>query len=397
MLPSAVLDQFEAPLRLRQLDGAYLCSNSMGIIPSSAVDAEVACLRLEQRSGIEVWDNGAWMEVLNRYARVIARYMAVEPDQVCPVTNITDGIWRILSALKFRGKRTILLQTAMEFTTQLYANFGFEGFGAEVVTVPSDDEHHFVPTDRMVNAILRLEPAVVNLSHAAFESGYLHDVRAIADACHKVGAVFLLDSAQTGFVLPFTLESTGADVILLQQHKWGCAGTGAACIVASRRFITQHAPKLVGWMSHENTWAFDKGPATFGPSAWRYMGGTPDVPSKARGAVAAEIIIDQLGIDAVFAHNQALVAQLLQGLTELADRYPLGLKPIHLSNRAGFVVMECQTMERAKAVEAALRSRHIVIDGRGTRLRVGAHFYNTSSDIQCLIDALEDLHRTQKI
>jgi len=384
----ALLEQFEAPARLRALGGAYLASNTMGIIPASAIDAELECLRLQARHGIEVWDNGAWMGVLERYAAVIARYLEVSPTQVCPVTNITDGLWRVFGCLEYRGDRRTILQTAMEFTTQEYAAFGFERFGAEVVIVPSDPAHHTVPTDRLLDAIRHHRPVVVNLSHAAFESGYLHDVQAVAAACREVDSVFCLDAAQTGFVLPIHLQQTGADVVLLQQHKWGCGGTGAACVVAHPRFLERYEPALVGWMSHAETFAFERGRARFGQSAWRLLGGTPDVPAKARAAAAAGLIVDTLGIDRVFEHNQALVGALLEGLTEK------GLRPIALPRRAGFVAIECGSADRARALEHGLRARHLVIDSRGSRLRVGPTFYNDRGDIERLVAALGELNRS---
>lgn len=389
-----LLDQFEAPKRLRALGGAYLCSNSMGIVPRSAIEAERQCVQQQCERGIDVWDSGEWSKILDDYCAVIGRYVGVSADQVCPVTNITDGIWRVLSAIPLR-QNPVILQTSMEFTTQLYANHGFEAFGANVVTVPSDEANHLVPTERIIRAITTHRPAVVHISHAAFESSYLHEVSIIGQACREVGAVFLLDAAQTGFVLPLNMADLCADVLLLQQHKWGCAGTGAASIVATRAFIENHEPGLVGWMSHGNTWAFEKGPATFGKTAWRFAGGTPDVPSKARGKAAAEIIVDQLGIHAVYAHNQALVNRLLEGLSRIAERSPHHaqgpIRPILLARRAGFVAIECGSTDRAKAIEHALRERHIVIDSRGPRLRVGATFYNHSNDIDVLLSALGEL------
>lgn len=390
-----LLEEFEAPKQLRAKGGAYLCSNSMGIIPRRAIEAERQCLMQQCEEGIDVWDNGSWSGILDRYAAVIARYVGVSPDQVCPVTNITDGLWRVLGSIRYTPSKSVILQTTMEFTTQHYASHGFEAFGATVVTVPADEHHHFVPTERLIRAIMTHRPAVVNLSHAAFESGYLHEISIISQACRQVGAIFLLDAAQTGFVLPLNLEQSGADVMLLQQHKWGCAGTGAACLVASRSFIQSHAPGLVGWMSHQNTWAFEKGPATFGNTAGRFAGGTPDVPSKARGAVSAEIIIDQLGIHAVYAHNQLLVNQLLQGLADLAEKHSGRtldpIRPIILARRAGFVAIECGSPDRAKAIELALRQRHLVLDSRGSRLRVGPTFYNQSQDIEVLLEGFDAL------
>jgi kynureninase len=379
-----ILAEYVAPTRLRALGGAYLATNSMGIIPRSAIDAERASLELQATEGLEVWDGGAWMGVLDRHAAVISRYVGVRPDQVCPITNITDGLWRVFSSLKFTPSRNVILQTNMEFTTQEYAAYGFEQLGARVEVVRSDARHHRVETDRLIDAIRTHRPVVLNLSHVTFESSYRHDVEAIAAACREVDTVFCLDAAQTGFVLPLNLEKLGADVLLLQQHKWGCAGTGCAALVASERFLSR-SPALIGWLSHAETFRFEKGPARLPHSAWRFVGGTPEVPAKARGAAAAEIIIDRLGINTVYAHNQRLVDILLDGLDEI------GFPGIRHERRGAFVAIQCESAQHAHAIEQGLRRRHIVIDSRGDRLRVGATFYNTEDDVRRLIDALKTL------
>lgn len=389
--PEEILAEFEAPQRLREKGGAYLCTHSMGVVPTSAVVAEMSAIGRVAEEGIRVWEDGSWMGWLDRYAQVIGRYVGVDPSQVCPVTNITDGLWRVFSTLRFTGQRRTILQTSMEFTTQLYASHGMEAFGAQVVTVPSDPLHRSVPTQALVDAILTHAPLVVNLSHVAFESGYRHALEPIAEACRRVDALFLLDCAQTGFVHPLSLEALGCDVMLLQQHKWGCAGTGAACIVASKDFLSKAEPGLVGWMSHAQTFAFEKGPARFGPSAWRLAGGTPDVPSKARGAVAAEKIVDGLGLDAVWAWNQHLVGVLEHALEPVLASQRGRVEVIPQVRRGGWLGIECFTPERARAIEQALLKRHILIDARATRLRIGPAFYNTEDDVACLVEAFSTL------
>lgn len=386
-----ILAEYEAPLRLRERGGAYLCTHSMGVVPNSAVVAELSAIGKVAEEGIEVWEDGSWMGWLDRYAEVIGRMVGVRPAQVCPVTNITDGLWRVLSTLRFSGRRRTLLQTGMEFTTQLYATHGMEAFGAQVVTVPADPRHHFVPTEALVEAILKHEPLLVNLSHVAFESGYRHELEPIAAACRKVGAIFCLDAAQTGFVYPLNMAELQCDCLLLQQHKWGCAGTGAACLVATDDFIAQATPGLVGWMSHAETFAFEKGPARFGQTAWRFCGGTPDVPSKARGALAAEKLVDDLGIQAVWAWNQALVTRLEQKLTPVLADQVGKVEVIPQPRRGGWLGLECFTPERARAITLGLKARHILIDSRGSRLRIGPAFYNQEADLDCLTSALRDL------
>lgn len=376
--------------RLRERGGAYLASNTMGVIPQAAHEAELACVKAQQDQGIEVWDaGGPWMAWLDRYAEVIARYVGAKASQVCPVTNITDGLWRIMSCFNFEAQ-PVIMTTDLAFTTQLYAGHGFERYGAKVVTVPSTKGRTQVDPDTLIQALRSHRPALLHLSHAGFESAYLHELGPIAQACKESGTVFCLDAAQTGFIRPLSLKESGADVILLQQHKWGCAATGAACIVATDAFIKHHDPALVGWMSHARTFAFEKGPAKFGDNAWRFCGGTPDVPAKARGAIAAELLVDTIGLERIQAQNETLLAQLIEGVEGLGNP---DLKAIHQPRRTGFLAVQCRDDAHAQAIEAGLKARHVLIDGRGDRLRIGPHVYNTPQDIDAILRGLKALSK----
>ena len=100
----------------------------------------------------------------------------------------------------------------MQFPSVAYVWKAWERFGARVAEIPSDDRRT-MSTDRICSAITE-RTAVVALSHAAYISGALIDIGAVAGRCRETGALFVLDAYQTVGVVPFDAVELDIDVIV---------------------------------------------------------------------------------------------------------------------------------------------------------------------------------------
>lgn len=91
--------------------------------------------------------------------------------------------------------------------------------GRQVDVLPLDSQGRLTP--ETVAAALRGDTAMVCVSHAANETGVIHDVAAIATECRRRGVLCLVDGAQALGHVPVDLRQVPCDFYTFSAHKFG--------------------------------------------------------------------------------------------------------------------------------------------------------------------------------
>src|SRR5205823_13729372 len=99
----------------------------------------------------------------------------------------------IASAFDY-SKRNKVVMADMDFPTLAYQWLVKERLGVECCFVESPDRVH-IATESF-ETVVEDRTALVATSRVFFTSGYIQDVRAIADIAHKHGAYLLVDDYQ---------------------------------------------------------------------------------------------------------------------------------------------------------------------------------------------------------
>ena len=108
-------------------------------------------------------------------------------------------------------------------------------------------------------------------------------------------------------------EGDGADVYIGGCLKWLCGGPGAAFLWIDPHLHGRLRPRLTGWMSHQDPFAF--GPRLVRrDDAWRFLHGTPNVSALYAARPGLEII-GRIGPSAIRRKSLRQTSRLL----ELAD------------------------------------------------------------------------------
>jgi cysteine desulfurase/selenocysteine lyase len=150
-----------------------------------------------------------------------------------------------------------------------------------------------------------------------------------------------------------------------------CGPTGIGVLWARAELLESLPPFLGGGeMIDEVTMAG----STFAELPHKYEAGTPPI-AQAVGLGAAVDYLNDLGMDAVHAHEQQLTAYLLDGLSRID-----GLR----------VIGPTTTEQRGGAVSFVLDGIHPhdvgqLLDQYGVAVRVGHHLYSDPSDVDALV------------
>lgn len=400
---AAALGLAPGDLELRSLypsldRGIYACSHSMGmpsVIGPAAVVHQLAELA---QSGIGVWDDGTWVDVMDAYRARVAELVGgdLATGDVAWFPNVSEALCAVLEAVP-GGK---LVYTAGHFTTGHYVHHQWaQNTGGELVEIPVDDDGS-VPTERILAAITP-DVRVLSISHALFESGWLQDLRALADGLRQraPGAMLLLDAYQTAGTVPIDARELGDHVLVTAGgHKQLRSATGAAFLYVPRRWLTGAGaltPRRAGWWGHAAAFAFEKGAVRRAEDASRFRTGTPTLLGMAmllgELAAASSVTGGQLGPAVVRARRvtQALVETALVACARhgLVVRGAWGAE-----RRAAFV---CVEVREGAALAQALADEGKHVDFRprvgGARdgwLRVSGNPAGFAYEIEAVIEAI---------
>ncbi len=229
-----------------------------------------------------------------------------------------------------------------------------------------------VPLERLAESV-RPGTALVAVSSAQSADGRLADLPAVRDAARTHGARTYVDVSQSAGWLP--MDGDADDFLASVGFKWLLGPHGAAFFVAPRDFggLT---PLLAGWVAGELPWDSCYGPVQEHAHSARRFDISPSLFSHA-GLRASLELLEEIGVDAVHAHDVALADRFRTGLAEL------GHEPVPAPGSAIVSVPGLGHRQRE------LSEAGIQVSDRAGNLRAAFHLYNTAADVDRLLDALK--------
>lgn len=353
----------------------YFLSHSVGAQPK-AYDAALAegYTGPWRTEGFHVW--GPWFQTIDRFRAGLAPLIGAHTDDICPQANVSSAISKILFSLPERARRNKIVLTEDDFPTVGFALGQARRMGYELVFLPGGER--LADPDAWAPAF-HDDVQLVMATQVFSNSSVLAPVAEIARRARARGVFSVLDIAQAAGAVPVHLNDWQADFAVGTSLKYLCGGTGAAFLWAARETAERCAPLDAGWFSHKEPFEFDIHHFEYAEGAARYTGGTPSIAPYA-GASAAHRILNAHGADNIYAHNQALLTRLFDGL-------PAGalLSTTRQGARGSGALIKVRDYETAAA---ALSEAGIFHDTRLGAVRISVHLYNDESDIDALLEAL---------
>lgn len=243
-----------------------------------------------------------------------------------------------------------------------------------------------------------LTPAhkLVALAHVSNVLGSMLDVRRAADLAHAAGALLLIDGCQAAARLPVDVVALDCDFYVFSAHKlYGPTGIGA---LWARAELLDAMPPWQGGGSMIDRVTFENTTWASGPQ--RFEAGTPAI-AEALALHAAIDYIDAVGLEAIHAHEMALVRQLRAELGRINSVRQFGPE-----DSAGIVSFALDGIhphdlgtildEENVAIRAGHHCAQPLMDHLGVPATARASFglYSDESDIAALLRGIE---RTQRI
>ncbi len=190
-----------------------------------------------------------------------------------------------------------------------------ERCGGEVHALETAWGQAFEPGE-VIDAVKRLEPALVALVHAETSTGAHQPVEGIAKAVHEVGGLLLLDCVTSLGGLPVKIDAWGVDAAYSATQKCLSCPPGLSPVTLSPRAVA----KLEARKGKVPSWYLD---LTMVRDYWgeeRTYHHTAPVNMLFALHEALRVVLEE-GLEARFARHRQMHALLRQGLEEMGLRY----------------------------------------------------------------------------
>ncbi|MEV4152080.1 cysteine desulfurase [Nocardia salmonicida] len=341
----------------------YLDSGATSQRPLQVLDAEREFL-LTRNSAVHRGAHQLAEEATDSYEQAradIARFVGADPGEIVFTKNATESLNLVANA--FGDDR---------FPYRV-------GPGDEIVITELEHHANLVPWQELARRTgatlkwygitddgridldsLELSSAtkVLAFSHQSNVTGAVAPVEELIRRAKAVGALVVLDACQSVPHMAVDFHELGVDFAAFSGHKMlGPMGVGG---LYGRRALLEQTPPFITGGSMIETVTMEK--TTYAPPPQRFEAGTP-MTSQVVGLAAAVRYLEELGMDAIAAHEHALTGAALEGLS--------GIDGVR-------IVGPVENVDRGGAVSFVVDGIHAhdvgqILDDQGVAIRVGHH------------------------
>lgn len=329
--------------------------------------------------------------------RRVAQFLgASAPEEVIFVRGATEGINLVAQSwggTRLRAGDRIMLSMLEHHSNIVPWQMIAQASGAEIDVAPLTPDGR-IDLDAMA-AMLTPRHRIVALAHVSNVLGSVLDARRAADLAHGVGAVLLLDGCQAVPRMKVDVASLGCDFYVFSGHKlYGPTGIG---VLWGRADLLAAMPPVQGGGAMIDKVSFSG--TTYAPPPARFEAGTPHVVG-VLGLAAAIDYVEDIGLDSIAAHEEALVVE-----TRLALASIDGVRLLGPEDSAGIVSFAVEGVhphdvgtildESRVAIRAGHHCAQPLMETLGLDATARASFgvYNAKQDVEALVRGLERVTR----
>ena len=333
-------------------------------------------------------------EAYENARRRVADYLgAKSADEIVFTRGTTESINLVAQAWggKFVRAGDVILLTEMEHHSNLVPwQLLAERTGAKLCFVPVRDDGTLAL--EQLDSLLTPDVKVFAFTHVSNSLGTINPVRELCRKAREVGAVTVVDAAQSAGHMPVDVQELGCDFLAISGHKM-CAPTGSGALYGRAEVLDATPPWLGGG---EMIVSVTLEKSSFKKAPHRFEAGTPNIAG-AIGLAAAVDYIEKIGRAEIAHHDSMLTGYALERFKELPGMRVLG--PVDERGAIiGFVMDAAHPHDLTTFADQyglAMRGGHHCNQPLMRRFgvtgttRASFYFYNTTEEIDRMNEILQ--------
>ncbi|WP_171183180.1 cysteine desulfurase [Ruegeria sp. HKCCC2117] len=391
------------PILSRRVNGkplTYLDNGASAQKPQVVIDAVTRAYAEEYSNvhrGLHYLSNLA-TEKYESVRGTIARFLgASNEDEIVLNSGTTEGINLVAygwAMPRLEAGDEIVLSVMEHHANIVPWHFLRERQGVVLKWVDVDSDGGLDP-QAVIDAI-GPKTKLVAVTQCSNVLGTVVDVKAITEGAHAKGVPVLVDGSQGAVHMPVNVEEIGCDFYAITGHKlYGPSGSGAIYIKSER--MAEMRPFIGGGDMIKEV---SKEQVIYNDPPMKFEAGTPGIVQTIGLGVALDYMMD-LGMANIAAHESSLRDYAMQRLNGLNWLQVQGTRP----DKAAIFSFTLDGAGHAHDVST-------ILDKKGVAVRAGHHcagplmdhlgvtatcrasfgLYNTTEEVDILIDALELAH-----
>ena len=328
----------------------------------------------------------------------VAQYIgAASPDEIVFTRGTTEGINLVAQTwgAKFLRAGDVILLTEMEHHSNLVPwQILAERIGAHLRFVPVRDDGTLAL--EQLDQLLTPEVKLFAFTQVSNSLGTINPVAELCAKARAIGAVTLIDGAQSAGHMPVNVQELGCDFFVFSGHKM-CAPTGSGALYG-RAEILDAMPPWHGGGEMIVSVTLEK--SSYKKAPHRFEAGTPNIAG-AIGLAAAIDYLEGIGRSAIAEHDAQLTSYAVDRFADLPGMRILGpsgergailgfvMEGVHPHDLTTFADQRGLALRGGHHCNQPLMRRF----GLPGTTRASFYFYNTTAEIDRMIEILREAVR----
>jgi len=326
--------------------------------------------------------------------RRVAGFIGADPHELIWTRGTTEGINLVGGswALDNLSEGDEIVLTTMEHHSNIVPWQLVAGrTGAKLRYVEMDEEGRL--DLESLDEVLCERTRLVTFVQISNALGTINPVDEIVSRAKAVGARVLIDGAQSVPHGRVDVEALGCDFFVFSGHKM-CGPTGIGALWARRELLEEMSPYHGGG---EMISVVGRDASTWAEVPHKFEAGTPNIAG-AVGMGAAVNFLEEVGLDAVHAHERDLMTHAMERVGSVPNVRIYGpTDPALRSGVVSFTMGDAHPHDISTILDSegvAVRAGHhcaqLVMKhfGVAATARASFYLYNTREDIDRLVEAL---------
>jgi len=333
-------------------------------------------------------------ELVEKARSLIAKFInAASAKEIIFTRNATEAINLVAQTWgrMFLEKGDLILLTEMEHHSNLVP--------WQILANEKDLRLEFIPVLEngqldlfKYKELLSLKPRLVSFMHMSNVLGTINPAKEMIRLAHNIGAITLLDGAQSVPHFPVDIIDLDADFLAFSAHKM-CGPTGIGVLYGKKEILTEMPPFLGGGDMIKRVSLRDFSTNSI---PYKFEAGTPAI-AEAVGFGAAVGYLQSIGMEKIAEYEQIITSYATERLEEIPGIKIFGSDPGKKGGVISFTLVDIHPHDISQVLDrygiAVRAGHHCAMPlhekfGISATARASFYFYNTMDEVDQLANSL---------